>query len=128
MGGSRLNWTADQIRDSTKAVRLASFGVLLTAGLLTSDWRGESGSVSPGPKWQVGLTGSGAQVCWKTAMLGDSTDASAALMRWLLQRHHLPVLLNASADWFFWLEPDREIYGIQSIRGRLPMAVVLATL
>jgi CPA1 family monovalent cation:H+ antiporter/cell volume regulation protein A len=70
-GGLTTNWTRMKsvIRP---AARLASFGVLLTAGLLTLI--GVGALVVQG-KWQVGLV---AQVLFVGAML-SSTDASAAL-------------------------------------------------
>ena len=70
-GGLTTNWTRMKsvIRP---AARLASFGVLLTAGLLTLI--GVGALIAQG-KWQVGLL---AQVLFVGAML-SSTDASAAL-------------------------------------------------
>ena len=70
-GGLTTNWTRMKsvIRP---AARLASFGVLLTAGLLTLIG---VGALMAQGKWQVGLL---AQVLFVGAML-SSTDASAAL-------------------------------------------------
>ena len=70
-GGLTINWTRMKsvIRP---AARLASLGVLLTAGLLTLI--GVGALIAQG-KWQVGLL---AQVLFVGAML-SSTDASAAL-------------------------------------------------
>ena len=70
-GGLTTNWTRMKsvIRP---AARLASFGVLLTAGLLTLMGMGALMGMG---KWQVGLL---AQMLFVGAML-SSTDASAAL-------------------------------------------------
>ena len=70
-GGLTINWTRMKsvIRP---AARLASLGVLLTAGLLTLIG---VGALMAQGKWQVGLL---AQVLFVGAML-SSTDASAAL-------------------------------------------------